>query len=62
MTNNPIRIIIADDHTVVREGLAAILGAQTDMTLVGVATNGAEAVNLTRQYDRSGIYPPWQRN
>jgi two-component system, NarL family, response regulator LiaR len=50
MTNQPIRIIIADDHTVVREGLAAILGAQADMTLVGVASNGVEAVNLARQF------------
>jgi two-component system, NarL family, response regulator LiaR len=50
MTNQPIRFIIADDHTVVREGLAAILGAQADMTLVGVASNGAEAVNLARQF------------
>ena len=47
MTNERIRIIIADDHAVVREGLEAILSAQPDMTLVGVATNGAEAVSLT---------------
>lgn len=46
MTNERIRIIIADDHAVVREGLEAILSAQPDMTLVGVATNGAEAVSL----------------
>jgi NarL family two-component system response regulator LiaR len=50
MTNTPIRIIIADDHTVVREGLAAILGAQADMTLVGIATNGVEAVTLAGQF------------
>jgi len=47
MTNERIRIVIADDHAVVREGLEAILSAQPDMTLVGVATNGAEAVSLT---------------
>jgi two-component system, NarL family, response regulator LiaR len=46
MTNERIRIIIADDHAVVREGLEAILSAQPDMTLVGVATNGSEAVSL----------------
>jgi NarL family two-component system response regulator LiaR len=40
----PIRVLIADDHTVVREGLAAILGAQEDIELVGVAVNGVEAV------------------
>jgi NarL family two-component system response regulator LiaR len=46
MTNEPIRIVIADDHAIVREGLEAILSAQPDMTLVGIATNGAEAVAL----------------
>ena len=51
MTNKPIRIIIADDHTVVREGLAAILGAQADMNLVGVAANGIEAVSLASQFN-----------
>jgi NarL family two-component system response regulator LiaR len=49
MTETPIRILIADDHTVVREGLAAILGAQPDMTIVGEARNGIEAVALAHQ-------------
>lgn len=49
MNNTPIRIIIADDHTVVREGLEAILSAQPDMVLVGVAVNGAEAVDLANE-------------
>jgi len=48
MTNKPIRVIIADDHAVVREGLEAILSAQPDLDLVGVATNGAEAVSLAK--------------
>ena len=46
MTNEHIRIVIADDHAIVREGLEAILSAQPDMTLVGIATNGAEVVAL----------------
>jgi two-component system, NarL family, response regulator LiaR len=50
MTETSIRIVIADDHTVVREGLEAILSAQPDMELVGVAVNGAEAVELVRQH------------
>ncbi len=41
-----IRILIADDHAVVCEGLEAILGAQADMELVGVATDGIEAVSM----------------
>lgn len=40
-----LRILIADDHTVVRMGLSAILDMQTDMTVVGQAKNGEEAVD-----------------
>lgn len=46
MTENPVRVIIADDHAVVREGLMAILEGQTDIMLVGTASNGAEALAL----------------
>jgi DNA-binding NarL/FixJ family response regulator len=41
---NPISILIADDHTVLRRGLAQILGAEPDMTVVGQAANGQEAI------------------
>ena len=41
---NRIRIVIADDHAVVRTGLAAILGAEKDLEVVGQAQNGKEAV------------------
>jgi NarL family two-component system response regulator LiaR len=41
-----LRILIADDHAVVREGLAAIIAVQPDMQLVGEASNGVEAVDL----------------
>jgi DNA-binding NarL/FixJ family response regulator len=41
-----MRILIADDHAVVLEGLAAMLGRQPDMTVVAEATNGREAVEL----------------
>jgi len=40
----PIRILLADDHPVVRDGLAAILGTQPDFSVVGAAASGAEAV------------------
>jgi NarL family two-component system response regulator YdfI len=47
MTSPPsLRILIADDHLVVREGLRAILEAADDLTLVGEAADGAEAVRL----------------
>lgn len=39
-----IRVLIGDDHAVVREGLAAMIGRQEDMTVVGEAANGIEAV------------------
>jgi two-component system, NarL family, response regulator len=45
-----IRILIVDDHPVVREGLAAMISTQADMTVVGAASNGAEAMELFRHH------------
>ena len=44
-----IRILLADDHAVVRQGFKMILAAQTDMEIVGEAANGREAVELAEQ-------------
>ena len=41
-----IRILITDDHPIVREGLSIILGTYQDMTVVGEAANGIEALHL----------------
>jgi two-component system response regulator NreC len=41
-----IRIVLADDHAVVRQGFKMILAAQSDMDIVGEAGNGREAVEL----------------
>jgi NarL family two-component system response regulator LiaR len=43
-----LRILVADDHEVVREGLAAIIAVQPDMELAGQACDGVEAVELAR--------------
>src|SRR5258708_7376407 len=45
-----IRVLIADDHVTVREGLAAIIGRQQDMMVVGSAADGREAVEMWRQH------------
>jgi DNA-binding NarL/FixJ family response regulator len=44
-----IRVLVADDQEVVRAGYIALLGTQPDMTVVGSAANGAEAVRLCRE-------------
>jgi DNA-binding NarL/FixJ family response regulator len=46
MTGRPIRVLIADDQRVVREGLALVLGLLSDVDVVGAAADGAEAVAL----------------
>jgi two-component system, NarL family, response regulator len=46
--SEPIRILIADDHAVVRDGLAAMLSFQKDMHVTGHARNGHEAIEQFR--------------
>ena len=48
-TDNAIRILIADDHEVVRRGLHAFLDLDSGLEVVGEAVNGAEAVHLTHR-------------
>ena len=49
MTGKRIRILLADDHAVVRQGFKMILSSQPDMEIVGEAGNGREAVELAEQ-------------
>jgi DNA-binding NarL/FixJ family response regulator len=44
-----IRIVVADDHQVVRTGFAALLDTQPDFAVVGTACDGAEAVRICRE-------------
>ena len=48
-----VRIVIADDHTIMREGLKRILEGAEEVDIVGEATNGFEVLALVRQ---GGLY------
>jgi two-component system, NarL family, response regulator LiaR len=43
----PIQVLLADDHAIVRQGLSYFLGLQQDVSIVGEASNGKEAVERT---------------
>ena len=44
VTPSPIRILTVDDHALLREGIAALVNAESDMKLVAEASNGLEAI------------------
>ena len=48
--SSPIRILTVDDHPLVREGIAGLVGVQPDMTVVAEATNGREAIQQFRAH------------
>jgi DNA-binding NarL/FixJ family response regulator len=50
VASGPIRILIVDDHPLLREGIAALVGGQTDMMLVAECSNGREAVQAFRTH------------
>lgn len=47
--SQPIRVFLADDHAVVREGLVALIETETDMEVVGTGEDGDEAVRRVRR-------------
>ncbi len=48
--DKPIRVLITDDHFIVRQGLRLVLKTAADIELVGEATNGEEALQLTAEH------------
>jgi two-component system, NarL family, response regulator YdfI len=53
--NEPIRILIADDHLIVREGLRMIFETQSDLTIVGEASDGEMAIQMTGELQPSVV-------
>jgi two-component system NarL family response regulator len=49
-STQPIRLLIVDDHTIVRQGLAALLNTMPDMHVVAEASSGEQAVELFREH------------
>ena len=50
-TNPKIRVLVADDQMVVRDGLILLLEPYADLEIVGTASNGRDAVDLTKSLD-----------
>ena len=48
MTNTPVRIMVVDDHPLLREGVAALIATEPDLQLVAVAADGREAIEQFR--------------
>jgi DNA-binding NarL/FixJ family response regulator len=49
MSDTPIRVVLVDDHAVIRAGLAQLLSGTDDIEVVGTAANGAEALTVVRE-------------
>jgi DNA-binding NarL/FixJ family response regulator len=45
-----IKVLTVDDHHLIREGIATVIGSQTDMELIAQASGGIEAIQLYRQH------------
>src|SRR5262249_46312219 len=50
MSKSRIRILVAEDHPVVADGIRAVLAKAKDMVVVGQARDGAEAIELLKQH------------
>jgi DNA-binding NarL/FixJ family response regulator len=55
--DDPIRVLVVDDHAVVRRGLLAFLDAEPDLEVVGDAADGEQALDVLAQLDSEGLRP-----
>jgi len=55
--DDKIRVLVVDDHAVVRRGLLAFLEGESDLDVVGDAEGGAEALDLLERLDAEGMRP-----
>ena len=55
--DDTIRVLVVDDHAVVRRGLLAFLGSEPDLEVVGEAAGGSEALDLLAELDAGGRRP-----
>jgi DNA-binding NarL/FixJ family response regulator len=53
--DDKIRVLVVDDHAVVRRGLLAFLEGESDLDVVGDAEGGAEALDLLERLDAEGL-------
>jgi DNA-binding NarL/FixJ family response regulator len=51
MTDEPVRVLVADDHRLMREGTAALFDADERLEVVGLASDGREAIELAGRRD-----------
>ena len=51
----PVRIVIADDHPIFRDGLRRLLEAESDLKVIGEACDGTEAVRMAQDAGRKYI-------
>ena len=52
-----IRILLADDHTLLRQGIRNLISSESDIEVVGEASNGGDAVDTRKQSPRGRIEP-----
>ena len=53
MSAETIRVVVVDDHQIVRDGLVALLGALDGLEVVGTAADGKEAVHVVTETART---------